>query len=1163
MASGQRRHAIVPLGQMNMAHIAKANRMDSDMTGCRSSAQRCVRVLGGLICCVISIGISAALAQDPVVDAKGIHSNRDYFAQQPFENIDTYTGSLVLTFTDLVLPGNGGRDLRFTRTYNSKAFKEGGGFWTFGLAGMVMTVGPVQWPPQTPCTDPNCKVTLFTADGAAHEADAALNPGSFPENVRVMGTNRFWRYRRDTRELLTPDGTVSHFDTQGRLVDYHDAFGNIVTLTWQGAQLTVTQYLGDSPPRTVQASLATSIDGNPMLAPGGYLATSMSYLGRSWQYTGTQAIPPAGTGPGWTYIGGGISDTDLVVTTPHGGQVRYVFDTLQFPAANGTDVVFTTVVKDRFTSDRGGALLGHWHYAYEFPTGYSGSEHTTITVFNAQGAVTSTVTLNHGVNPTCGPFLSSELLATREVRDSSGQLLESENRCYQNEPTWRTDNPTPELSQQGITRNGVTYTTTYTYGDSNFGDYHRPFRIVEAGDAGTRTTTLSYEHHVTLGGTPYIIGLKTGETTTVGSETISRSWTYNPSTGFRTSETDYGITSTSTPDAFGNVGTVTRNGHTTSLTYDKGVPSQIQTPMYTIGRTVNADGTIADETRGVGSSHPRKTTFGYDSLMRVTSTTPPASNTITTIYDNTAGASVVVTRGTSATTTTLDGFGRPIATVNNVGVRTTTRYDADGRVSYEGYPFTSADMGARIEYDALGRVKRRTNPDNTVVLYAYGAGTVTITDENNHATTQVRQAFGNPDDTRLAAVTDAKNKTWTYTYNALGKLTSVAGPSGPNGETISRTWHYDSSGAFLDGETQPESGPAQYAFSGGLLRTKTDANGTSFTYLYDDNDRLSQITATGGSQQVTQMTYEPGSDNRATASVGSVSAAFGYDGAGRLQSRVDAISGRSYTTTLGYDGNDNLKTLTYASGRVVQYDYDDENRILRVGETDSAGSRDVAYGFAYHPSGAVKQFTSGNHIDNVLDYDSQRYWVRSISAGAMSFGYDYDNVGNVKSITDSRAAGLTQRFDYDLLDRLTSTVVDNWGSQSFAYDAHGNRIGDGYAYYPGTLRLQQTTGGLTRNFSYDLNGNLKQVNNDTYTYTLDSQLTTSTVQGTTTNYLYDADGWRARMATPTTTSYFLRGPHGELLSEMRNPGGASPSMRDYVYAGSRLLAVITIDGQAR
>ena len=73
---------------------------------------------------------------DPVFDAKGFQQNHDYFSALPFEHVDTVTGGLVLTFTDLVLPGNAGRDLRFQRSYNSK-----GGQWTFGIAGLVLQVG--------------------------------------------------------------------------------------------------------------------------------------------------------------------------------------------------------------------------------------------------------------------------------------------------------------------------------------------------------------------------------------------------------------------------------------------------------------------------------------------------------------------------------------------------------------------------------------------------------------------------------------------------------------------------------------------------------------------------------------------------------------------------------------------------------------------------------------------------------------------------------------------------------------------------------------------------------------------------------------------------------------------------------------------------------------
>jgi YD repeat-containing protein len=92
------------------------------------------------------------------------------------------------------------------------------------------------------------------------------------------------------------------------------------------------------------------------------------------------------------------------------------------------------------------------------------------------------------------------------------------------------------------------------------------------------------------------------------------------------------------------------------------------------------------------------------------------------------------------TTTALDGFGRPTQTVNALGEKVTTKYDGDGRVVYERFPFTTVDKGLTVEFDALGRVTRRINPDddtnpnnNTFSSWTCGDdGAVSIADENAH-----------------------------------------------------------------------------------------------------------------------------------------------------------------------------------------------------------------------------------------------------------------------------------------------------------------------------------------------------------------------------------------------------------------------------------------------
>lgn len=381
-----------------------------------------------------------------------------------------------------------------------------------------------------------------------------------------------------------------------------------------------------------------------------------------------------------------------------------------------------------------------------------------------------------------------------------------------------------------------------------------------------------------------------------------------------------------------------------------------------------------------------------------------------------------------------------------------------------GYPFIGADIGTRIKYDALGRVVRRTNPDDTYQQMTYGAGTVAIANENGRSTTHNTQAFGDPDETRLASLADAKSNTWTYTYNALGDLKTVVAPDG-----VTRTWDYDNRN-LLRTETQPESGVTTYSYdAAGVLKSKNDARGTGFVYTYDGNDR--PITIVAGNQWTT-ITYEPGSDRRRVVSVDGIATTLSYDGAGRLAKRDTVIDGQPFVSGYEYDGNDNVAAITYPSGRRVVFGIDTANRITDV--TDESFHRPIATYFVYHPSGAVTSYVSGNGIVNQMAYDSLRYWPRSVTAGTngLSLTYDpYDGVGNVFGIGDSRADRGPVVLEYDELDRLTR-VTAPYGPESYAYDVHGNRAPSGgmsYQYDPATLRLMNK-GGMP--FLYDNNGNL-------------------------------------------------------------------------------------------
>ena len=72
----------------------------------------------------LGMAVSSGATADDLFDARGFVQNRPYFGQTPVEHVDPVTGNVLLTFTDLVLPGNAGFDLRIQRTYNSKVYRD-------------------------------------------------------------------------------------------------------------------------------------------------------------------------------------------------------------------------------------------------------------------------------------------------------------------------------------------------------------------------------------------------------------------------------------------------------------------------------------------------------------------------------------------------------------------------------------------------------------------------------------------------------------------------------------------------------------------------------------------------------------------------------------------------------------------------------------------------------------------------------------------------------------------------------------------------------------------------------------------------------------------------------------------------------------------------------
>src|SRR3972149_10250336 len=84
------------------------------------------------------------LAVGEYYDETGFRSNKTYIQYSPQEYINPFSGNLMLSYTDIILPGNGGLDLKIQRTYNSKIFSEITSS-TFKVAGGVLGGLGVGW----------------------------------------------------------------------------------------------------------------------------------------------------------------------------------------------------------------------------------------------------------------------------------------------------------------------------------------------------------------------------------------------------------------------------------------------------------------------------------------------------------------------------------------------------------------------------------------------------------------------------------------------------------------------------------------------------------------------------------------------------------------------------------------------------------------------------------------------------------------------------------------------------------------------------------------------------------------------------------------------------------------------------------------------------------
>jgi len=535
-------------------------------------------------------------------------------------------------------------------------------------------------------------------------------------------------------------------------------------------------------------------------------------------------------------------------------------------------------------------------------------------------------------------------------------------------------------------------------------------------------------------------------------------------------------------------------------------------------------------------------------------------------------------------------------------------YDVLGRKTYESVPLDylpiKDGLGTRYKnYDAIGRLTKKevdNSGNGMTVLYTYmgfqtkidagvlpsmyrtlnGAGElIQTTDSSNGITRYAYDSMGNP-----IVLEDAKGVPIKIDYNTLGQK------------------------RYVD---DPNMGRKDFSYTGyGEVETETDANGNVISSAYDILGRLSSRTVNGS----TQASYTFDCTNAlglvCSESGNGQSKTLSYDNQSRpITSTVNITGEPAYVTRTQYDGiYGRVKALTYPNNSLtLAYEYNSRGYLTK---TKNANSNYVYQ--EIKSLDARNQLTQALLINGLLTEDrgydeasGQMNYVTAFTSGGLQrhrIDYEiYDDFGNLKrQKVENTVGGVNktsyENYTYDNLHRLTASdqTYDGvfLGAINYNYDAVGNiTLKSDYAsaYSYGSINKTASNGfagpnavrsvaGITEQFVYDLNGNMKSGDGKTLSYNAFNKPTSIKRNSIQSAFSYGADLMRFKQVKSgvsggnETTVYvgklfekFTKGSRidykyylGDFAVLSDSTGGSNPDQKIGFIHRDRLGSVVTI-----
>ena len=224
----------------------------------------------------------------------------------------------------------------------------------------------------------------------------------------------------------------------------------------------------------------------------------------------------------------------------------------------------------------------------------------------------------------------------------------------------------------------------------------------------------------------------------------------------------------------------------------------------------------------------------------------------------------------------------------------------------------------------------------------------------------------------------------------------------------------------------------------GNLTSKTDRKNQTIQYVYDALYRLASKTypdSTG-----VEYAYDlAGKVQQVSDPTGTYG--FSYDNMGRLigtSTQYAFLPGFNFQNAYGYDAASNRTSLTAPDGSISTYGYDTLNRLNGL-----ANSWAGSFGFGYDALSRRTSLTRPNGVNTSYSYDLVSHLLSVLHQTGTTVldgaSYTYDSAGN-RTAKTNYLNSVTSNYSYDPLYQLTQVTQGSSTTESYSYDAVGNRL---------------------------------------------------------------------------------------------------------------------------